>query len=256
MSEAQPKSSGTNVWLIVGIVVGAGFCLLAIPAALVIALLLPAVQKVRSAAETMQSANDMKVMGMAMQNYVNDHTTFPPRAIYGKDGEPLLSWRVAILPYVEHQDLYQRFHLDEPWDSAHNKALLAEMPSVYALPKEKAKPGTVTHYQVVVGKGTMFEESKKGLTIADIPDGTSNTALIVEATTAVPWTKPEDLVYDPNGPLPAVGLPDKDTFNVMMADASVRHFRLKPNNPAAWEQSLRRLFVRNDGQPIDFGPLE
>ena len=46
---------------------------------------------------------------------------FPPRAILDKNGKPLLSWRAQMLPNLEEIALYEQFHLDEPWDSQHNK---------------------------------------------------------------------------------------------------------------------------------------
>ena len=62
------------------------------------------------------------------------NNAFPGPAITDKDGKPLLSWRVAILPYIEQQGLYKKFKLDEPWDSPHNKALFKEMPPIYVCP--------------------------------------------------------------------------------------------------------------------------
>jgi len=41
-----------------------------------------------------------------------------------------------ILPYIEQNNLYQQFHLDEPWDSEHNQKLMQQMPKTYASPKE------------------------------------------------------------------------------------------------------------------------
>ena len=61
---------------------------------------------------------------------------FPPAYTTSKDGKPLLSWRVLILPYLEQEALYKEFHLDEPWDSPHNRTLIARMPAVYRCPME------------------------------------------------------------------------------------------------------------------------
>ncbi len=87
----------------------------------------------RDAAKRAQSMNNLKQLGLAMHNYHSVNQTFPP-AIHAKDGKPLLSWRVFMLPFVEQQRLYERFHLDEPWDSLHNKQLIAEMPDVFRSP--------------------------------------------------------------------------------------------------------------------------
>src|SRR5262245_56693586 len=76
-------------------------------------------------------ANNLKQIGVAMHTYHDKHRSFPAAAIYGKDGKALLSWRVALLPYLGLEALYKEFKLDEPWDSAHNKRLLEKMPAVY-----------------------------------------------------------------------------------------------------------------------------
>ena len=138
------------------------------------------------------------MIGLAMHNYVSVNNAFPAPAIMGKDGKPALSWRVAILPFLEQQPLYDKFHLDEPWDSPHNKELIKEMPQVFVCPsRSDVAPGTTT-YRVFTGPGALFEAGQqKGLQI--VTDGTSNTILAVEAKEAVPWTKPDsDLPFDPN----------------------------------------------------------
>ena len=47
-----------------------------------------------------------------------------PFDIVDKDGKPILSWRVLLLPYIEEGPLANAFKLDERWDSEHNRALL------------------------------------------------------------------------------------------------------------------------------------
>jgi hypothetical protein len=208
--------------------------------------LLEAVQKVREAASRTQAQNNLKQIALAMHNYHDTIGRFPPQATYDKNGKPMLSWRVMILPYIEQQNLYNQFHLDEPWDSEHNKKLLAKMPTVYASPSdEKSHKDHTTHYQGFVGKGAFFE-GKKGIGIADIPDGTSNTIMIVEASKAVPWSKPEDLPYDPAKELPKLGLPGAKGFLASLCDGSVRFF-----SPTIKPMTLRNLITRNDGNPID-----
>ena len=66
--------------------------------------------------------------------YAKANHVFPPAYSTNQDGKPLLSWRVLILPYIGNDDLYREFHLDEPWDSVHNKTLLSKMPDVYKAP--------------------------------------------------------------------------------------------------------------------------
>ncbi len=100
-----------------------------------------------------RSANNLKQIGLAMHNYASaNKDDFPPAAVCDKKGKPQLSWRVLILPYIDQNELYKQFKLDEPWDSEHNKKLIEKMPAVYKLPG--AKEGTTdTHYRVFVGNG-------------------------------------------------------------------------------------------------------
>jgi uncharacterized protein (TIGR03067 family) len=202
-------------------------------------------------AEKMTSQNNLRQIAIAMLNYHDAYRGFPAHAIYSQDGKPLLSWRVAILPFVEEAQLYREFKLDEPWDSAHNKKLLARMPKLYAPVRAKTKEPHSTFYQVFVGPGAAFE-GKKGLRIpGDFPDGTSNTLLAVEAGQAVPWTKPADLTYDAQKDLPALGGEFKDGFHIALVDGSSRWIRRGFDVP-----TFRLLITRNDGQPLDWQKLE
>jgi type II secretory pathway pseudopilin PulG len=212
-------------------------------------LLLPAVQAARGAARRLQSMNNLKQIGLALLNYESTHQQFPARAIFEKQGKPLLSWRVQILPFIEEDALFKQFHLDEPWDSDHNKALLADMPLVFQDPHRPL--GTTTNYLAVVGKGLAFEGDTP-LKIQQFTDGTSNTVLVVQANDdrAVPWTKPDDLEVDLKKPLDGLGDAEPNGFSALFADGSVR---LLPKTIS--EETLRRLFGRADGLPIDQNDL-
>jgi hypothetical protein len=212
----------------------------------------PVFFSVRNAAQRTRSANNLRQISLAMHNFHDQNKQLPAWAIVSKDGKPLLSWRVALLPYLEELELYKQFHLDEAWDSSHNRKLLDKMPRVYAgidpLPPG-ARSGQ-TYYQVFVGKGAAFEGTR-GLNIGtDFPDGTSNTFLVVEAKSPVPWAKPADLAYDPKQPVPALGGLFPDGFNAAMADGAI-HFLRVPIE----DRILRTLITRNDGQSIDWRML-
>jgi hypothetical protein len=205
------------------------------------------IQKVRESASRAQSANNLKQLALAMHNFADTNMgRFPPQAVYSKDGKPLLSWRVMLLPYFELNELYQEFHLNEPWDSEHNKKLLAKMPRVYASPRdEKTLQDHTTYYQGFIGKGAFFD-GKQGLRLpADFPDGTSNTIMFVEASKAVPWTKPQDVPYDPQKPLPKLGVLGASYFLAAICDGSVRTI-----TPSVTQQTLRLAITRNDGMPL------
>jgi hypothetical protein len=197
------------------------------------------------ASDRRESVVNLQYLALGMHNFFSAYNSLPPVAVYDKAGKPLLSWRVLILPSLGQDALYQQFHLDEPWDSEHNKTLLGKMPKVYAAPGDDRTP--LTPYQVFVGKGSLFE-GKKGISLAKVPDGVSNTVLIAEAGPGVPWTKPEDLAFDVNKPLPRLGGVYEGGFHVAMADAFVRF--LKDN---VSEKALKAAIGRDDGL---YMPLE
>jgi type II secretory pathway pseudopilin PulG len=212
-------------------------------------LLLPAVQATRGAARRIQSQNNLKQISLALLNFEASHQHFPARAIFDKQGKPLLSWRVQILPFIDEDALFKQFHLDEPWDSDHNKALLAHMPPVFQDPHRPQ--GTTTNYLAVVGKGLAFEGDTP-LKIQQFTDGTSNTLLVVQANDdrAVPWTKPDDLEVDMAKPLDGLGEAEPTGFSAVFADG---HVMLLSKNISA--ETLRRLFGRADGLPVDQNDL-
>jgi hypothetical protein len=208
-----------------------------------LAMVVPAVQKTRMASRRIQSQNNLKQIGLAMHNYHDTFQRFPPAALSDKNGKPLLSWRVAILPFIEQDALYRQFKLDEPWDSEHNKKLLEQMPKIYAPVNAKAGEKYETYYQGFAGKGTVFEPGEK-INFASITDGPSNTIMVVEAGDAVPWTKPEDLPFDSDKALPKLGGEFPDVINAAFCDGSVHTIEKKKID----DKVLRWLILRNSGQ--------
>jgi prepilin-type processing-associated H-X9-DG protein len=218
---------------------------------ILVGLLLPAVQSAREAAHRAQSANNLKQINLAMLNHEASHRAFPARAIFDKQGKPLLSWRVKLLSYLDEAGLYNQFHRDEPWDSEHNKKLLAAMPAVYKNPTNPAPPGMTT-YLGVSGKGLMFEGSE-GRKMSDITDGLSHTIVVVEANNdrAVPWTKPDDWECDPERPLAGLGSAHPGGFYAAFADGSVQ-FIAKSVDP----KSFYALLTIAGGEVINWNAIQ
>jgi prepilin-type processing-associated H-X9-DG protein len=219
------------------------------PAAIAVgaALLLPAVQQAREAARHSQAKNNLKQLGLAMHSYYDTYGKFPANANYDKKDKALLSWRVHILPFIDQAPLYNEFHLDEPWDSEHNKKLIAKIPQIYVQPNhaDLAKDGK-TVYLAPVGKGLAFEGTE-GMKIANFTDGSSNTILLVEAhrDAAVIWTKPDDLTVDFKNPLKNLKSALSGGFHVLMCDGSVRFVSDLIN-----ADTLKALFTRGGGEVI------
>jgi hypothetical protein len=194
------------------------------------------------------SKNNLKQIGLAFLNYESAYTYYPGD-ILDKDGKPLLSWRVAILPFLEEDKLYNQFKLDEPWDSDNNKKLIEKIPKLYAPVRVKAKAGE-TFYQVFEGEDAVFG-LKKMPKIVSITDGTANTGMVFEAGDPVIWSKPADLHFDQKKPLPKLGGMFDGEILVAMCDGSVKHLKKKAD-----EQQLKYLIMPSDGNVIDFAKLE
>lgn len=209
------------------------------------AIMTPAVMAARESAQRAQAMNNMKQIMLALHIYADVNKHFPPPVVIGPDGKTPHSWRIAILPYIEQEPLYRQYKMDEPWDSENNKKILEQMPAVLRDPKADAN-STNASYFALVGSTTLFgENGSKGTLFGDIKDGTSNTIAIVEAKRSIPWTKPEDIDYDPAKPLPRVGGWHPGGFIAGFGDGSV-HFL----QDTLAQEYLRALITKAGGEVI------
>ncbi|WP_315854106.1 DUF1559 family PulG-like putative transporter [Gemmata palustris] len=196
-------------------------------------------QAVQSRKKAEQRMNNLKQIGLALHAYHDANGKFPTN-VYGPNGEVLLSWRVHLLPYLEEDNLYKQFKMDEAWDGPNNKALIEKMPKVYLAPDRDHTKGK-TFYQGFVGsdlqkpqpKGIfgrpwLRQGEKTGLAITSIHDGTSNTLAVIEAGEGVIWSKPGDLPF--GGAVPPLGDKGWDRTPALRFDGSVSMFptNLKP----------------------------
>jgi RNA polymerase sigma factor (sigma-70 family) len=208
-----------------------------------------------------RSKANLKQVGQALLGFESANGCLPTD-IRDKNGKALLSWRVAVLPYLGKDDLRKEFHLDEAWDSEHNKKLLARMPDILRV-SFQLEDAIETYYQVFAGSGTPFDPKaiervpggefphlyRSTVKVADgIPDGTANTLGVAEAGQPVPWTKPVDLSYDPKKPLPLLVGPFSDVLHVTTVDGRVHSLRRDTDNKV-----LRAMIESADGSdPPDF----
>lgn len=207
----------------------------------------------RQAAVRAQSANNLKQLGVAMHNFHDTYREFPAAAATSKPaGGPKTqpySWRVALLPFVDAADLYQQYRFDEPWDSPNNLKLLDKMPAVYRHPLDP-KDSTNSGYFAISGPGTLFDGDKP-TSIREITDGLSNTLMLVEAKRDVPWTKPEDVRYDPAYARPNLGGYFEGIFSAAFADGAVRTLSLSID-----PKVLRHLIEKADGNVVPWDAIE
>ena len=196
-----------------------------------------------------------------MHNFESAHGHLPG-PIRDKDGRPLLSVRVALLPYLEEDELFRQFHFDEPWDSSYNLQFLDRMPKVYQSVGNKPPQPSQTFYRLVTGPGTAFEKEQTTLVRIAADGGTAYTVVWIEAGEAVPWTKPEEFEVHPDRPLPPVGgifnrngwvarqRNLSDGTHIAFADGSVRF--LRRNIP---EETWRQLLQRGGAEKVDVAKL-
>jgi hypothetical protein len=191
--------------------------------------------------------NNLKQITLALHNYHSAHNKFPAQANYDSQGKPLLSWRVHILPYLLEEKLYKEFHLDEPWDSEHNKQLIPRMPAFYRCPSMKWSLKDKTTSLGLVNEAAMFTGAPGGVPIKDVEDGTSNTIFLVDADDAhaVIWTKPEDLKYDPKNPRQGLVGHHDDKIVAAFVDGAVRAFADTIDN-----KTMLALFTRKGGEVV------
>lgn len=170
------------------------------------------------------SAQKFKEVGLAFHNYYDTHNQFPNVFAEGQQ-RTLLGWRVALLPYLGEEELYDQFHHDEPWDSAHNKTLIKEMPEVFYVPsgKWKREDGR-SCLQAPAGPGRMFFASK--ITFGMLTDGSSNTLMLVESNdeAAQIWTQPGGLEVPQKDPASFLGGHFGKWVLAARADGSVEFF--------------------------------
>lgn len=214
-----------------------------------------------------QRLNQMKQLALAMLNYQDGRKSFPAAAaICDADGNPLLSWRVALLPLLGEDDLFRQFKLDEPWDSEHNLPLVERIPEVYSNPTcpQNTLKG-LTNYLLPVHEEAGFlpaasiEKTKdtlhgyevwlgQGLSYKDIKDGTVATLLIVEAApeNAVPWTKPQDWEVDLEHPYAGVRHAGAQRFASAWMDGSARV------TPTDFDEAeFRKIITRAGKEALD-----
>ena len=196
-----------------------------------------------------QSLANLEQLGEAMDQYAQKHKRLPAAAVCDARGRPLLSWRVALLPFLDEKQLFEEFELDQPWDSPHNRPLASRMPKVFKTPGGPAAPRTC--YLVPVGPGTMFSQ-REGMRPGLVRDGMDNTLAIVEADAdrAVIWTRPEDWQFIPAQPASGLGSLRNDGFLAAAGDAEAYKI------PATLEpQVLRAVFTCTGREPIELAAL-
>ena len=245
--------------------------------AVLVALLLPAVQQAREAARRTQSKNNLKMIGLAMHNFHDTFNNFPPGTIPSKTLKPeeRQSWQTLLLPYMDQAPLYNALGVDQresaQWDGDKQQPLNANEIMAFRNPSQAAphRHGDPAPTDYVgwagVGKDAPTEkckDNKKGIfgydrvsKMRDITDGTSNTVMVSDGVgkDRGPWAQGgkstiRALTSKPyvNGP-DGIGSPHAGGFHVLMADGSVR-FVSENILPDTLEHLATRAGGENSGE--------
>jgi hypothetical protein len=234
---AAAAGVGIGIGAILLIVIG----VLVVCGGVLVALLLPAVQSAREAARRMQSQNNMKQILIGLHTYHDTWNALPPAVVRDKDGKPLYSGMVCLLPYLEESPLYDRFNKDKAWDSPENLSLSSTNLRVFQDPSNNNMIPGRTDYLLISGPKSILEDAP-GMQhkFSNVSDGLSNTIILIEVKGNTTWAAPNtwDLSKPFDGNHPRVVL-------VGFADGSVRVIQ-RDISP----QTLRLLVEQNDGQQM------
>jgi hypothetical protein len=206
-------------------------------------------QVIDAASSRTKTLNNLRQIGLAIHNY-HDVNQCLPTDVLGPGGKPLWSWRVLLLPYLEHDNLYKQLDLTKPWEHPANAKLLEKMPDVFRVYGREPKEKGTTFLQMPTspfppnGPSPIHVPGRR-LPLVAIPDGTSNTLMVVEAAESVPWAKPADLRFDPMK-APKVGAEDRKWFHALFADGAVRILR----RDKLTDDQLRSLMTTNGGEVV------
>ncbi|EMI19743.1 secreted protein containing DUF1559 [Rhodopirellula maiorica SM1] len=199
----------------------------------------------RQDAQRRQTINNFKQLALAIHNFHGKHGFLPGKYTVDAEGRPLLSWRVALLPYLDQASLYAKFKLDEPWDSERNRPLSEQMPQVFEVAGDDLAAGH-SRIRLPVIAGGLWAGEGPPRTLRNMIDGTSNTVWIATAppSAAVTWTKPDDWKLE-EAKLSDQFFADQSDAIVSFADGSARAL-----TPTIAAETLKALLTMAGGEVV------
>ena len=154
------------------------------------------ITQINTSRDQTASIRNLEKIAAALNAYANDHGTYPPPVVRDANGKPLHSWRVLILPYLDENDLYDRYNLDLPFDHPENLPVAYEVPAAYRHPNAMQNGlFSESAYYLITGPETLFPPEGP-LRPDQVTDGAAKTILVVEGnpdTLIDIWTEPIDL---------------------------------------------------------------
>ena len=203
-------------------------------------------ETVSAAAKRTQAANNIRQVALAFHNFESAWGHFPSAVMIHPETGKKYSWRIAILPFIEQNDLYEQYDFSQEWNSAHNRKVTAKMPDVFRADSDD-EDTTNSSWFLLTGPGGMFGETDQPIKLAGVTDGLSNTIMAVEAKRNIHWAQPEDIMVNMEGRFPKLGGYHDGGFNVAIGDGSVRFISDK-----AAEDVLFKMYTSSGGEIMDW----
>jgi prepilin-type processing-associated H-X9-DG protein len=176
---------------------------------------------------------NMKLLCLALHNYHDKHKRFPAVITCDKDGKPLYSWLVEILPELDRRDIYDRLNKDEPWDSSHNAKILnlQKMDEFICPSANHEKDQFASNYIAIIGPGTIWR-NEGPVSIKDLPKDLSNIVVAVEcAESDKHWAEPYTITVEEvlermkTGKGMRISTAHRSVVEVLFADGHVQSLR-------------------------------
>ncbi|HET6884094.1 MAG TPA: DUF1559 domain-containing protein [Pirellulales bacterium] len=174
--------------------------LCSVACAVLFRVLLPGLRAAREAARQSQCGGHLKQIGLALQSYHDVYGCFPAPFVADRNGKPMHSWRVAILPYVDSSTFYSSYDFNKPWNSPGNTALARKWCSrgnIYSCPSDDPPwSAGFTNYVMIVGP-TAVSRAGQWRSLGQITNSPGQTIIIAEiADSDIFWSEPRDLTLD------------------------------------------------------------
>lgn len=195
--------------------------------------------------------NNLRQISLALQGYHDKYGSFPPAYIADEQGRAMHSWRVLILPWLDKQEIYDRYRFDEPWDGPNNRKLHDAVVPVYWCPNNP-KQGRTTAFVAVVGKATAWRGAEP-VSLDEMTDGPEDIIQLVETLSpSIHWMEPRDLEFNHmsftiNDPKGAPGLASTHPYGVNVVKVSAY---VKFLNQRTTPNELRAMLTIAGGEKI------
>lgn len=221
-------------------------CLTVLLGLALLVVFMPNLDTPRTQSRRMQAMMDLKRIGLALSYYEAEHGALPPAVVSDAEGNPLYSWRVLLLPYLEQHNLYEEFDLDQAWDSPANLSLSSKIPTCYIcwhLDYSRGETAFVALVSTDERRTAILRETSQALADIAADDGLAATAIVVEDRShPVIWSQPQDV--SPEQFLD--NLPTDETITPWVALVTCDTSTSEIENPT--RTKLLPLLYANDGK--------